>query len=226
MKRLSLLVGAIALSTAVFAQRPTEGNPFSLEGQLSLSALNQTFSAPSVKLRYFAADNISIRLGLGFDNATDVTNAYGNGNDGNPSADSVGVWTSKASNTMIAIGGAYHFSQMDRLSPYGFLDVMIGMGGTNDEMENYDGNTDSYMKGANSTMESKYSTFGLNIGAGFDYYFAENVFVGAEVGFLFNSWKDKDGSMTVNSTTTTIHPSGNNSAFMTNSFGLRLGWRF
>jgi hypothetical protein len=38
MKKLSLLLGGIILSTAVMAQKPTEGNPFSIEGQMGLTA--------------------------------------------------------------------------------------------------------------------------------------------------------------------------------------------
>lgn len=238
MKKLSLFVGAIVLSTAAMAQRPTDSNPFSLEGTLSLSALDQTFTAPAVRFRYFATENISVRVGLGFDNSSSTRNAYGLGADFNPSADSIGTGTFKTSSTQISIGGAYHFSQLDKLSPYAYLDLNIGMGGTSSETENFiagDPNgfpptPDAYSKGMSSTSESKFSTMGVNIGAGFDYYFAENVFFGAEMGFMFGSWKDKggDSSSTTGGVTTnsTLHESGNNSSFATGSFGLRLGWRF
>ena len=225
MKKLAVLVGAVVLTSSVFAQRPVDSNPFSLEGGLSLNTTSNTFNAPMLKLRYFATENIAARLGIQYNSSKTVDNYYGIGTDLNESADSLGTETTKNSSTWISLGGSYHFSQLEKLSPYVALDVMIGMGSENIESSNYDGT--GYSNGANSTEVSKNSGFGVGIGAGFDYYFAENVFMGAELGFSFMSTKDKGGENTSGSTTVTVHPSGNASSFGNSATAaIRLGWRF
>jgi opacity protein-like surface antigen len=52
------------------------------------------------------------------------------------------------------------------------------------------------------------SSFGLNLGAGIDYYVAENIYLGLELGFNYNS---ADGTKT--------------SGFAGGS-AVRMGWRF
>jgi len=88
-----------------------------------------------------------------------------------------------------------------------------------------------YVAGLTTSASSKQSGLGLNIAGGFDYYFAENVFIGGEVGFMFLSAKDKGGeaSSTFGSTTfsgTTLS-SGSASSFGNSATAaIRLGWRF
>jgi outer membrane protein W len=228
MKKLAILVGALVLTGSTFAQRPVDANPFSLEGGLSFNAGN-TFSAPSLRLRYFAADNIAGRLGVQYNSTSETINHYGIGADFLPSADSLGTEVNKSSMTWLSIGGSYHFSQLDRLSPYVALDVMIGMGSNNATWTDFDGV--GYDKGESASGNSKMSGLGLNLAAGFDYYFAENVFIGAELGFMYMSTTDKGGEFTYTSgsttTTTTLHSAGKNSSFGNAAQGtIRLGWRF
>lgn len=228
MKKLAILVGALVLAGSTFAQRPVDANPFSLEGGLSFNAGN-TFSAPSLRLRYFAADNIAGRLGVQYNSTSETINHYGIGSDFLPSADSLGTEVNKSSMTWLSIGGSYHFSQLDRLSPYVALDVMIGMGSNNATWTDYDGS--DYAAGVSAAVNSKSSGLGLNLAAGFDYYFAENVFIGAELGFMYMSMNDKGGeaTFTSGSTTTTITSlsEGKNSSFGNAAQGaIRLGWRF
>ena len=229
MKKLAVLVGALALTGSTFAQRPTDSNPFSLEGGLSLNSASNTFNAPMLKLRYFAMDNFAVRLGLQMDNSKTVDNYYGFDAQGNESSDSLGTVTTKDRLTWISLGGSYHFSQMDRLSPYVALDVMIGSGST--KVDGVDTDGSSYDPGRSFTSTEKQSGLGLNIAGGFDYYFAENVFIGAEVGLMFLSVKDKgaETSSTVGSTTTTATtlPLGTSSSFANSATAaIRLGWRF
>lgn len=229
MKKLAILVGAIALTGSTFAQRPVDANPFSLEGGLNLNSTSNTFTAPSIKFRYFATENIAGRLGIQYNSSKTVTNHYGIGTDGFESADSLGTEMDKSSMTWISIGGSYHFSQLERLSPYVALDVMIGMGSSSSEWTDFDGT--GYSDGDAATIDSKTSGLGVGIGAGFDYYFAENVFIGAELGLTYMSSKDKGGEATFTSgstsTTITMHPSGNSSTFGNSATAaIRLGWRF
>lgn len=228
MKKLAILVGAIALTGSTFAQRPVDANPFSLEGGLSLTTGN-TFAAPMLKLRYFAADNIAGRLGIQYNMSKDITNHYGLDATGMETADSLGTVETKSSVTWISIGGSYHFSQMDALSPYVALDIMFGM--SSDSEVGTDDDGVSYQDGLSYDMSSKGSGFGVGIGLGMDWYFAENVFLGAEIGMTFASWKDKGGDWSVTSGGTTTSGStlgaGSSSSFGNSATGaLRLGWRF
>jgi outer membrane protein W len=225
MKKLLFFVGAVVISSSVFAQRPVDSNPFSLEGGLSLNTTSNTFNAPMLKLRYFATENIAARVGLQYNSSKEVNNFYGIGADGNESADSLGTQTLKSSLTWISLGGSYHFSQLEKLSPYVALDVMIGMGSSNEEWADFDGT--GYSKGSEATVSTKESGLGVGVSAGFDYYFAENVFMGAELGFTYASYKDKGGEFSSGSTTVTLHPTGNENSFGNSATAaIRLGWRF
>jgi hypothetical protein len=229
MKKLAILVGAIALSGTTLAQRPEGSNPFSLEGGLSLNTTENTFSAPAIKLRYFATDNIAGRLGIMYNSSKDVENIYGFDGNGDLSADSLGTVTMKSNMTWISLGGSYHFSQLDRLSPYVALDVMYGTGSYNEKWADSDGA--DYVNGLDAEINTKESGIGLGLSGGFDYYFAENVFIGAELGFMYNSVNDKGGdvSVTAGGTTTTsdILSAGKSSTMGNNATAaIRLGWRF
>jgi outer membrane protein W len=238
MKKLAILVGAIALSGTTLAQRPEGSNPFSLEGGLSLNATENTFSAPTIKLRYFATDNIAGRLGLSYNSSKDIYNFYGFDANFDQTADSLGTVTAKSSMTWVSIGGSYHFSQLEKLSPYVALDLMYGMGSYNESWSNADGNdpfdqTDggSYVDGLSAEVNTKNSGIGFGLSAGFDYYFAQNVFIGAELGLMYNSVNDKGGTVSSTFGNTTenadILTSGKSSS-MGNSAtaAIRLGWRF
>ena len=73
MKKLAILVGAIALTGSTFAQKATTDNPFSLEGQLGFNASTLSFNAPTIRFRYFVADNIAARLTLGIANTSQTS---------------------------------------------------------------------------------------------------------------------------------------------------------
>lgn len=228
MKKLAILVGAIALTSSAFAQRPVDANPFSLEGGLSLTTGN-TFAAPMIKFRYFATENIAARLGIQYNMSKDLANHYGLNSMGVETEDSLGTVETKSSLTWISIGGSYHFSQMAALSPYVALDIMIGMSSNSEVGTDDDGS--SYVNGFNYETSSKGSGFGVGISGGFDWYFAENVFMGAELGLTFASWNDKGGDWSVTSggvtTSGTTLGTGKNSSFGNSATGsLRLGWRF
>jgi outer membrane protein W len=227
-RKLLSIMAVVGMMTVANAQRPVDANPFSLEGGLNLTGGN-TFSAPSLRLRYFATDNIAGRLSFSMNNTTDVDNIYGFNDDGIELESLLGTVTTKSSATWVGIGGSYHFSQLDRLSPYAALDIMIGSGSTTSTGDKTNGFGYDAATSFNST--SSWSGFGVNIAAGFDYYFAENVFVGAELGFMSMSYTDKGGETSFTSGGTTVtsknFPSGNFSSFGNAATGsIRLGWRF
>lgn len=228
MKKLSLLVGGLVLSTVAMAQKPMASDAaVTLEGQLGWVNTSEVgFTAPSVRARYFVADNIAVRLTLGMNNNSTSDIVYQN-------ADNTGATgTIETSNNMwsLGIGGEYHFTGTDKLSPYVGLDILLGGSKTTTDETNVDafGNystTDMYSEERPSSM------FGVNLVAGTDYYFAENFYLGFEMGLGWQSWTDKEGSYS--STVGTTSASGvtngesKNSFLGNNAIGMfRLGWRF
>jgi outer membrane protein W len=225
MKKLAILVGAIALTGSTFAQKATTDNPFSLEGQLGFNASTLSFNAPSLRFRYFVADNIAVRLTLGIDNSSETFNYYET-EDMNTGAS--GTEVNKSGMFNVAIGGEYHFAGTDRLSPYAGLDILIGSGSNTNDWSNYDGV--GYAANTTRAIEAKTSMFGVNLVAGADYYFAENFYLGMELGLGFGATTVKEGTdvttvggVSVTNTTNEEKYSGFGNNFIGN---FRLGWRF
>lgn len=225
MKKLAILVGAIALTSASYAQKATTDAPMSLEGQIGFNASTLSWDAPSIRFRYFAADNIAGRLTLGVDNNKTVDNFFENEQDNTGGAGSYEV---KNSMLTIGIGGEYHFGGTDRLSPYGGLDIMIGSGSTTTAGDMSDGTTwiDQYSEESTAKM----SGLGVNLVAGTDYYFAENFYCGLELGIGFSSYTMKEGEQSVTMAGTTVTNKTNESKMSQTGNNyisqFRLGWRF
>jgi len=61
------------ISGSVMAQKPTDGNPFSLEGYMNYtSEYGLSFIAPSIRLRYFFKDNMAGRLQYGMNTSAET----------------------------------------------------------------------------------------------------------------------------------------------------------
>ena len=109
MKKLLILVSAVALSGTMFAQKGTTDNPWTLEGVINYSADGgMDWQVPSVRARYFFKDNMAGRVSLNFDNSSDST---------------VG------SSNSIGLGFEYHLAGNDKMSPY--FNAGVNFGGTN-----------------------------------------------------------------------------------------------
>ena len=225
MKKLAILVGAIALTGSTFAQKATTDNPFSLEGQLGFDASTLSFNAPTLRFRYFVTDNIAARLTLGIANTSETFNYY---ETELTNGDGSGTEVNKTSMFNVAIGGEYHFAGTDRLSPYAGLDILIGSGSSTNDWSNYDGT--GYTADYTRAIENKTSMFGVNLVAGADYYFAENFYLGMELGLGFGATTVKEGTdvetiggVSVTNTSNEEKYSGFGNNFIGN---FRLGWRF
>jgi outer membrane protein W len=225
MKKLAILVGAIALIGSTFAQKATTDNPFSLEGQLGFDASTLSFNAPTLRFRYFVTDNIAARLTLGIANTSETFNYY---ETELTNGDGSGTEVNKTSMFNVAIGGEYHFAGTDRLSPYAGLDILIGSGSSTNDWSNYDGT--GYTADYTRAIENKTSMFGVNLVAGADYYFAENFYLGMELGLGFGATTVKEGTdvetiggVSVTNTSNEEKYSGFGNNFIGN---FRLGWRF
>jgi opacity protein-like surface antigen len=237
MKKLLVLVGAVALVGSTFAQKPSaDDSKFSLEGGLNYNAGDGIqWSAPTIRFRYFVNDNIAGRLQLGlgdgmgtpssesftFAENTDGTGATGTDNISRSS------WT-------LQLGGEYHLAGTDRLSPYFMLGINVGGGSYTREWANFNGlgYSENYIS---REINAGVFRFGVNIGAGMDYYIFENVYLGLELGLGWMSQTIKDGTdVSVvnvggqNVTTTEKSLASKSTVIGTNAMNasFRLGWRF
>ena len=187
MKKLMILVSAVALSGTMFAQKAGSDNPYSLEGAMNVSKDGVSWNAPALRMRYFIKDNFAVRLTFGRDGSsvtsTETTTVYDSLGNANTSTSEV---TTKNSTMNFGLAAEYHLAGTDRMSPYFTAGFKVG-----------------------NNTNTDVSTFGLNVGAGIDYYVAENIYVGLELGFNYNT---SDGSRS--------------SSFGNAASALRMGWRF
>ena len=112
MKKLLILVSAVALSGTMFAQKGTSDNPYTLEGTINPTSVGGlAWQVPSVRARYFFKDNMAGRLTLDYSNATtDDSNSV--------------------SSNSIGLGYEYHLAGNDKMSPYFTAGVKFGGGNT------------------------------------------------------------------------------------------------
>jgi outer membrane protein W len=224
MKKLFVLAGAVVLSSSLFAQKPTADNPFSLEGQLSYNTSSLSFNAPSLRMRYFIMDDLAARVSLSINNASTKDYYY----ELPDNAGGEGTEINKTSLTMISLGAEKHFAGTEKLSPYVGADLVFGMGNTSAKWDKFDGT--GYNADFTAAAKAPISMFGINLVAGTDYYFAENFYVGLELGLGFQSVTEKAGEFeftTAGNTTTSLSEPAKSSSFGNNFIGnARIGWRF
>ena len=186
MKKLMILVSAVALSGTMFAQKAGSDNPYSLEGAMNVSKDGVSWAAPNLRMRYFIKDNLALRLTVGRDGNSVTTSVPASIDTATNTIIPASEVTTKNSIMNFGLAAEYHLPGTDRMSPYFTAGFNTGKDSRND-----------------------FSTFGLNLGAGIDYYVAENIYVGLELGFNYTS---TDGS--------TSSSLGNAAS------ALRMGWRF
>jgi outer membrane protein W len=224
MKKLIITVGAVVLSSSLFAQKPTAENPFSIEGQMSYNTSSLSFNAPSLRMRYFIADDLAARISLSINNSTTKDYYYELPDNGGAE----GTEINKTSYTTISLGAEKHFGGTDRLSPYVGADLVYGMGNSSAKWDKFDGS--GYNADFTASAKNPSSMIGLNLVAGTDYYFAENFYLGLELGLGFQSISEKAGEFTFTTggaTVTNLSEPTKSSGFGNNFIGnARLGWRF
>jgi outer membrane protein W len=227
-KKVLMTVVLAGATTLAMAQKPTEGNPSSLEVQMNLAGEGSTVVSPALKYRYFLSENLAIRFGLGYNSTKDTENVTENG-DG---TGGTGTREVKTSNFNVAPGIEYHFAGTDRLSPYLGLAISFGSGKTTETWDNYAdfGDGGGYAEGVTAEVNNPVGVFGFALLAGMDFYVAENLFLGGEFGWASTTTTQKEGDFTVtvdgdSSTGTTPEQKSSSSGFGAVA-GLRLGWRF
>jgi len=225
MKKLLVLVGAVALVGSTFAQKPSaDDSKFSLEG--GIDGLN--WSAPALRFRYFATDNIAgrlqIQLGDGMNTPASEEYTY-------PEQGGSGLGTERIQRMMwmAQLGAEYHLAGTDRLSPYFALGVNFGGGSQTDTWTNFDGN--GFANDFSAKVENGFNMFGFGLGAGMDVYIFENVYFGAEIGFRYMARTNNGqvATFTSGGVSTTVTGQDVKLTYMgTNPLNasFRLGWRF
>ena len=237
MKKLAILVGAIALTTTTFAQKATLDNPFSLEGSMDINA-GAAWQAPTLRARYFVNENIAARVELGIGDGlgtpmsmTEEFNKYNNADSSGVNA--VGTREVKNSSWNAQIGAEYHLAGTDRISPYFMLGINFGGGKYTETWDESDGS--SYVEGLTAEVTGKMSMIGVGVGAGLDVYIIENLYVGLELGLNFSSYNYKDQTQTFTSTSGGVSTTSNTfsddskASYLSTGAGsaaIRLGWRF
>jgi opacity protein-like surface antigen len=234
MKRLIILVSALTLSGTMFAQKATADNPFSLEGIVNYNGNDGlNWSAPSLRMRYFVKDNIAARLTVDFGSGAPAPSTESNNVYGTTTAE-MGTQDIKRSSINVGIGGEYHLTGTDRMSPYFSGGVGFGNGSYSETWTNFDGSGSApvYSAGLTAAVDGSYSTFGFNLGAGLDYYVAENIYVGMELGFGWSKMSYDDGTTSVLMNGVSVYDATTASYTQTYTTlgqanaALRLGWRF
>ena len=186
MKKLLILVSAVALSGTMFAQKAGSDNPYSLEGAMNVSKEGVSWAAPNLRMRYFIKDNLALRLTLGRDAESITTTTSDTVFTGGIGTITTTDVTTKNSIMNFGLAAEYHLPGTDRMSPYFTAGFKVG-----------------------NDTRTEISTFGLNVGAGIDYYVAENIYLGLELGFNYTS---TDGS--------------SSSSLGNAASAVRMGWRF
>ncbi len=228
-----IFVGALTLSGTMFAQKPASDDAhYSLEGLANLNTTNgMSWTAPSLRLRYFVNENIAARIQYGFggDGSSVATtpstesHTYHENPDG---TGATGTQEIKRGAYNLQLGAEYHLKGTEKMSPYFALGINLGGGSYDETWTNSDGA--SYVSGLNATVAGGYSSFGVSLGAGFDYYIAENLYVGLEMNLSRSNVSYDAGVVTVGGVV-----AGYEHAY-TESYtnigaahgSVRIGWRF
>jgi hypothetical protein len=153
---------------------------------------NSPIDGTTIKYRNFLDDDKAFRVSLTV-GSTSGTHAYyqaGDMSETDPVSPQLNMETS---NTVIGIAPGYeiHFSGTDNLSPYFGIEAYYMMGSRSDKLEHwgandYDnfGQSDVFVTW-DVTNKQAYSSMGLNLLFGADYYFSDAIYVGFEAGLGF-----------------------------------------
>jgi hypothetical protein len=158
-------------------------------GQNSITPASNGVGAATMGAGFktYLADDLALRALLGLD-----INSHGEEK----------TAPGKTSNTTfgIAVGVEMHTHDVYSTSPY--FGAQIGFGSTSSKL------TNTPTGGTTTESSQSFSTFGIGVFAGFDWYFTRGIAVGGEFGLGFNSMSGSSD----NGTTTTDFPSASSIA--------------
>lgn len=224
-KFLAISVMMVVLTSFVNAQdyKPVSGN---LAVEVNFTPLSASpIGLNYLKGRYFFADDMVFRFGLDIrmhSNKSEPVNAN------NPNVND----EQKMSYSQFGLmpGIEKHFGNWERFSPY--IGAEIGFTTKSSKAEYTDNDppvTTMEIKNAwdgNGTQRG-FTTFGLNILAGADFYFVKRMYMGVEIGFGYQATTFKEVEATVGNTTNVIETKENASDVGFNfNPAIRLGFCF
>ena len=217
MKKVSILIAAILVSFASFAQEAGRiGVEINFDPLGAFSNQNSTFSVDGLKARYFISEDVVIRGTINFSSNPSKREVYDVANDKLES-------TTKSSNTYFGItpGFEYHLAKFEKGSIYAGAEIGLGRRSVKSSTEYTDNNS------ANTESKTPSTTFNVAAFTGFDYYITSNLYLGTELSFGYRSTKAKGGSTTVGGKETTDNGFNKTSAIGVNCVpSFRLGWTF
>ncbi len=196
-----MFIALVAASVAGANAQKFQGGEKNLEVTFSpLSA--SPIGINGIRFRMFNSESSAIRVGfnLSGDKKTDVWSQPGE-------IGTVTIPELYATNSSFGFslrpGYEKHFAGTDRLSPYVGAEFLFAMTSTTETEEHHSGNSEAtFDDPANwSTWTTERNdgtiTFGLNALAGADYYFADNFYLGVEIGLGFQRVSQSDVEVTV-----------------------------
>lgn len=209
-----------AVETSEINYKPGAGS-FTLEvGFSPFNTSNETISLSGGEIKgiYSITDNFGVRLGLGFSKVSSSVEREDANDDLDKEANSLSEFS-------LSPGIVYSFNGTSRLTPYVGLDLNFATAGDKVTYDYETLDTDGVTK--NGTVG--YNAFGVNIFSGFNYYFAKNLYIGAEIGFGIASAKDKDVYVEIDGEDVSTKRQPQSKATVATVFSaptLRLGWTF
>jgi len=177
MKKLLMLVAAVSITAAGFAQKFESGDK-NLE--VNFTPLGGSpISMNNIRFRMFNSESSALRVGFGLSLANEKS-VNGTSADG-----SVTLYDNESTfNFNIRPGYEMHFEGTERLSPYIGAELDIALQSHKVESER-EGATANSTETNTISGQNGYFRFGVNAIAGFDYYFANKLYIGTEIGFGF-----------------------------------------
>ncbi len=213
-KVIFVLAIALVSVTGAMAQKQ-QGGEFNLE--VGLNPFNPKgdgpINMPALRLRKFLSETTAVRFSLGMNGGKETTvwsQPYKvDGTDLDALANDVEIpkllETFGHKEFSIGLGFEKHFAGTDRLSPYMGIQALINIRRESHEKEFHGANNlldiDKEETFSTWTMTTKQGSRDVGVGAvfGFDFYFADNLYLGAEVGLSFMGTKFKDKETEVSS---------------------------
>jgi hypothetical protein len=189
------LMFTIAICSLVFSSAQAQkqlGGEHNIEVNLAPFG-NNPIDGTTLKYRLFLDDDAAFRVSLTVGSSSSSYAYYQEGEMlGDPVSPQLNLETA---NTVLGIAPGYeiHFSGTDNLSPYFGIEAYYMMSSRSDKMEFWGpndldnvGQPDVYITW-DLTNKQSYSSMGLNLLLGADYYFSDAIYVGFEAGLGFGT---------------------------------------
>ena len=200
-----MFIALVATSVAGANAQKFQGGEKNLEVNFSPLSENPV-AIDGIRFRMFNSESSAIRVGFSISGQKDVSVYspqfvdYGGGSNGSDVTIPDLLETNRSFGFSIRPGYEKHFAGTDRLSPYVGAELAFSMERSTLTREFHDGNTaesdaaPEQRQVWDMTVTTGSSTLGLNALAGFDFYFTDNLYLGAEISLGLNrkSYRDRE----------------------------------